>query len=134
MYANTIGIIALQWAISSRWPSLTSPQLSEACAWLVAQWPVAMTMDGPLKSRGWRQTEHQTLAALSTVLRGECAEKWDTVAASPTSLPTSQALHSRLLAGNAWENGGGGSWNRKSRPRVDKHPMQQKLLFEVTNG
>ena len=27
---------------------------------------------------------------------------------------------------------GGGSWNSKSRPRVDKHPLQAKLLFEAT--
>jgi hypothetical protein len=27
---------------------------------------------------------------------------------------------------------GGGSWNVKSRPRVDTHPTQRKLLFEVT--
>jgi hypothetical protein len=26
---------------------------------------------------------------------------------------------------------GGGSWNKKSRPRVDKHPTQRKLLFEA---
>lgn len=25
---------------------------------------------------------------------------------------------------------GGGSWSVKSRPRVDKHPIQKKLLFE----
>lgn len=25
----------------------------------------------------------------------------------------------------------GGSWNTPSRPRVDKHPTQQKLLFEI---
>lgn len=25
---------------------------------------------------------------------------------------------------------GGGSWSVKSRPRVDKHPLQKKLLFE----
>ena len=29
---------------------------------------------------------------------------------------------------------GGGSWSCKSRPRVDKHPLQRKLMFEVTNG
>lgn len=28
---------------------------------------------------------------------------------------------------------GGGSWHTKSRPRVDKHPTQRKMLFEVTN-
>lgn len=27
---------------------------------------------------------------------------------------------------------GGGSWGRSSRPRVDKHPTQVKLLFEVS--
>jgi hypothetical protein len=26
---------------------------------------------------------------------------------------------------------GGGSWSRPSRPRVDKHPTQGKLLFEM---
>lgn len=27
---------------------------------------------------------------------------------------------------------GGGSWSRPSRPEVDKHPLQRKLLFEKT--
>lgn len=27
---------------------------------------------------------------------------------------------------------GGGSWSSKNRPRVDKHPLQKKLLFEKT--
>ena len=27
---------------------------------------------------------------------------------------------------------GGGLWNRKSRPRVDTHPTQKKLLWETT--
>jgi hypothetical protein len=26
---------------------------------------------------------------------------------------------------------GGGSWSRGNRPRVDKHPLQTKLLFEI---
>ena len=29
---------------------------------------------------------------------------------------------------------GGGSWNCKSRPRVDKHPTQGKLLWETTDA
>ena len=28
---------------------------------------------------------------------------------------------------------GGGSWNCKSRPRVDWHPLQQKLFWEINN-
>lgn len=38
-----------------------------------------------------------------------------------------------LLASN-WKligEAGGGSWNRKDRPRVDKHPTHQKLLWEA---
>lgn len=27
---------------------------------------------------------------------------------------------------------GGGTWNQPSRPRVDKHPLQKKLLFEIS--
>lgn len=27
---------------------------------------------------------------------------------------------------------GGGSWSRKDRPRVDTHPLQAKMLFEVS--
>lgn len=27
---------------------------------------------------------------------------------------------------------GGGSWSRKGRPRVDKHPLQKKLAWELT--
>jgi len=28
---------------------------------------------------------------------------------------------------------GGGTWNRKDRPRVDTHPIEQKKLFERNN-
>lgn len=28
---------------------------------------------------------------------------------------------------------GGGTWNRTDRPRIDKHPIGQKLLWEITN-
>jgi hypothetical protein len=29
---------------------------------------------------------------------------------------------------------GGHSWSRSDRPRIDKHPLQGKLLFELTAG
>jgi hypothetical protein len=29
---------------------------------------------------------------------------------------------------------GGGTWSRQSRPRVDTHPTQMKLRWEITNG
>lgn len=38
-----------------------------------------------------------------------------------------------LRAANWREVGkcGGGTWNRKERPRVDTHPIGQKTLFEI---
>jgi hypothetical protein len=39
------------------------------------------------------------------------------------------------LRGAGWKclgMAGGGSWSRKSRPRVDKHPLQRKLRWEMT--
>ena len=39
------------------------------------------------------------------------------------------------LRGAGWKlmgEAGGGSWSRARRPRVDKHPMEPKLRWEVT--
>lgn len=41
---------------------------------------------------------------------------------------TSLAASNWKLVGAA----GGGSWDRRNRPRVDTHPMGQKTLWEVT--
>lgn len=38
------------------------------------------------------------------------------------------------LRGAGWRlisEAGGGTWNRKLRPRVDKHPLQAKLRWEA---
>ncbi len=40
------------------------------------------------------------------------------------------------LKGSNWKcigKTGGGSWNRKTRPRVDRHPLQQKLRWEINS-
>ena len=29
---------------------------------------------------------------------------------------------------------GGGAWNRKGRPRIDKHPTQTKIMYEQVTG
>jgi hypothetical protein len=39
------------------------------------------------------------------------------------------------LIAAGWKNVGmtrGGTWNRENRPRIDTHPTQQKIRFEVT--
>jgi len=39
------------------------------------------------------------------------------------------------LRGAGWRcvgMAGGGTWNRRNRPRVDKHPLQEKLRWEVS--
>lgn len=44
----------------------------------------------------------------------------------------SETGHSLLATG--WKcvgEAGGGTWNNKSRPRVDKHPTEQKTLWEA---
>jgi len=38
-----------------------------------------------------------------------------------------QAANWRLIG-----EAGGGTWNRKDRPRIDKHSTEKKMLFEVT--
>jgi len=38
-----------------------------------------------------------------------------------------QAANWRLIG-----EAGGGTWDRKDRPRIDKHPTEKKMLFEVT--
>lgn len=39
------------------------------------------------------------------------------------------------LAGAGWKvinaKAGGGTWSCKSRPRIDKHPLQEKILWEA---
>lgn len=39
-----------------------------------------------------------------------------------------------ILTGAGWKcvgERGGGSWNVPSRPRVDKHPLETKMLWEA---
>ena len=39
------------------------------------------------------------------------------------------------LKASGWKNvgsAGGGTWNNKSRYRVDKHPLQEKIKWETT--
>jgi len=41
------------------------------------------------------------------------------------------------LKGAGWKmigKAGGGSWNRKSRPRIDTHPLQRKLKWEISDA
>jgi len=38
------------------------------------------------------------------------------------------------LRASGWKTlgeAGGGTWNRKARPRIDKHPTQKKILWEA---
>lgn len=49
-----------------------------------------------------------------------------------TYTPNSESGSS--LGGAGWKligERGGGTWNRKDRPRIDKHPTQGKLLWSV---
>jgi hypothetical protein len=85
LYVSIIGIIARQWATSSLSPSQTNPALSVACAWLDAQWPVVMTMDGRSKSQGLQAMDAKMLAVVCTALRGVQQSRWATHDSSRTS-------------------------------------------------
>jgi hypothetical protein len=47
---------------------------------------------------------------------------------------TLQSESGASLRGAGWKRigeAGGGSWNRANRPRVDKHPLQEKIRWEA---
>jgi hypothetical protein len=47
------------------------------------------------------------------------------------TLPQESGASLRAAGWNLIGERGGGSWNRKSRPRTDRHPTQTKLLWEL---
>lgn len=53
------------------------------------------------------------------------------------TLPANQQQHGascRAAGMTCLGEAGGGSWNVPSRPRVDMHPMQMKIKWEITDG
>lgn len=96
--------------------------------------PVARTLDD-----GWT-LEVTRLCTDGTKNASSClySAAWRTARAMGYMRLITYTLQSEsgisLLAAN-WKlvgTAGGGTWNRKDRPRVDKHPIEQKLLWEVT--
>lgn len=47
-------------------------------------------------------------------------------------LDTERGISLRAAGWKEIGRAGGGSWSRPSRPRVDKHPTQEKIRFEVS--
>ena len=50
------------------------------------------------------------------------------------TLPEEGGASLRAAGWRCLGEAGGGTWNRKSRPRVDLHPLQTKFRWEVCNG
>lgn len=50
------------------------------------------------------------------------------------TLPEEGGASLRAAGWRCLGEAGGGTWNRKSRPRVDLHPLQTKVRWEVCNG
>lgn len=50
------------------------------------------------------------------------------------SLPEEGGVSLRAAGWKCLGEAGGGSWNCKARPRIDTHPLQRKLRWEVQNG
>ena len=47
------------------------------------------------------------------------------------TLPSESGSSLKAAGWRCMGEAGGGSWNRSSRPRVDTHPLQKKLKWEV---
>lgn len=47
------------------------------------------------------------------------------------TLPSESGISLRASGYRLLGEAGGGTWNRESRPRVDKHPTQKKLRWDV---
>jgi hypothetical protein len=47
------------------------------------------------------------------------------------TLPEEGGTSLRAAGWKVIAESGGGSWSRNSRPRVDRHPLQKKLLWEA---
>lgn len=48
------------------------------------------------------------------------------------NLPSESGASLRAAGYRLIGEAGGGSWSRENRPRIDKHPLQQKLRWEAT--
>ncbi|HXI85244.1 MAG TPA: XF1762 family protein [Verrucomicrobiae bacterium] len=48
------------------------------------------------------------------------------------TLPTESGASLRAVGWTCIGSAGGGRWSRESRPRIDTHPLQEKLRWEVT--
>lgn len=51
---------------------------------------------------------------------------------TPINLVAREMGYRRLITYGLPSEGGGGSWSRDSRPRVDRHPLQEKIGWERT--
>ncbi len=50
------------------------------------------------------------------------------------TLPEEGGASCRAAGMKCLGESGGGSWSRPNRPRVDTHPMQMKIKWEITDG
>ncbi len=114
--------------------SLGAVKDDEICGVAIVGRPTARLRDDGLTLEVTRLASDGTKNACS-FLYGACAracfalgyKRLGTYILSSESGATLRASGWRLIGET-----GGGSWSRSSRPRIDKHPLQKKLLFETS--
>ena len=96
--------------------------------------PVARMRDDKMTLEVTRLCTDGTRNACS-FLYGACARATFALGYSRLGTYILASENGATLKASGWRligSAGGGSWSRESRPRVDLHPTQGKLLFEVT--
>lgn len=96
--------------------------------------PVARLLDD-----GWTLEVNRTCVSeapnANSMLYGACARAAFAMGYKTLITYTLPEEGGRSLVAAGWHcigKAGGGTWNRNNRPRVDLHPLQEKIRWEVT--
>lgn len=96
--------------------------------------PVARRLDDGFTAEVTRVATDGTPNACSKLL-GAAWRAWRAMGGRKIVTYTLPEEGGASLRGAGWHcigKAGGGSWNCKSRPRIDKHPLQVKFRWEMT--
>lgn len=104
----------------------------EICGVAIVGRPVAIKLDDGWTAEVTRVATDGTKNACS-MLYGACWRAAKAMGYRRLITYTLEEEGGGSLIASGWKNlglCGGGTWNRKARPRIDKHPLQKKFKWE----
>jgi hypothetical protein len=114
--------------------SLAAYEDNRLCGVAIVGRPVSRHRDNGLTAEITRLCTDGTKDAASFLL-GRCAKAAFALGFDKIGTYTLARESGSSLRGAGWTligERGGGSWSVPSRPRIDKHPLETKLLWELT--